>query len=102
MPGGRNRNLRRLFVSLVSAQILFADTLTVDSGDTPIHNGSWSRISILICEWCVGGEEACVMSLSTDDDRQLRSIWLLGVSKGLKSFDHLWVLFFNDGVELSF
>jgi len=42
-----------------------------------------------------------MMSLSADDDCQLRSILLFGISEGIEGFDHLWVLFVNDGIELS-
>jgi len=41
-----------------------------------------------------------VVSLSANDDRQLRSVGLLGGSEGVESFDHLRVLLINDGVEL--
>jgi len=100
VPEGRNRNLSRLSVSLTSVWILSKGTLTIHSSDTPIHNGSWPWISILICELRVGGEEACMVSLSANDDRQLGPIRLFGVSKALESFAHLWFLFYKNGVEL--
>ena len=85
----------------MSVRILSKSTLTIHSSDTPIHNGSWPWVSILICELRVGGEEACMVSLSANDDRQLGPIWLFGVSKALESFAHLWFLFYQNGVELS-
>ena len=91
----------RLSVNLTSLWVLPIGTLTVNSGDTPINNSPWPRVSILIRELRVSREEPRVMPLSTDDDCQLWSIWLFGIPEGLESFDHLWILFFNNGVELS-
>lgn len=42
-----------------------------------------------------------MVPLSTDDDRQLRSIRLFDVSKGLECFDHSRKLFSNNCKELS-
>ena len=41
-----------------------------------------------------------MMSLSADDDGQLRSIRLFGGSEALEGFDHLRVFLINDSVEL--
>jgi len=41
-----------------------------------------------------------MMSLSANNDRQLRPIRLFGGSEALEGFDHLRVLLINDGVEL--
>lgn len=79
---------------------LFECTLTINCSDTPIHNGSWPRVSISISELGVGREEACVVPFSADDDRQFRSIRLFGISKGCECFDNIWKLFINDCIEL--
>ena len=42
-----------------------------------------------------------MVSLSTDDDRQLGSVRLLSVSETLEGFEDLRVLFVNDSIELS-
>ena len=42
-----------------------------------------------------------MVSLPTDNDRQLWSIRLFGISKGRECFDDLWQLFPNDCIELS-
>ena len=43
-----------------------------------------------------------MVSFSADNDRELRSIWLLGISKGFESFDHFRVFLIDDDTELPF
>jgi hypothetical protein len=62
---------------------------TVNGCGAPIHNGPWPGVSILIRELRFSGEEACMVSLPADHDRQLRSIRLFRIPKGLEGFDNL-------------
>jgi len=85
---------------LVSCKRRLGLLLTVNSGDTSIHNGPWPRVSILIRELRIGGEETSMVSLSADDDCQLGSVRLFSVSEGHECFADLRVLLFNDDIEL--
>lgn len=76
--------------------------LTIDRGDTPIHDGSWPRVSILIRELCICWVETCMVPFSADNDRNLRSIRLLSISEAFESFDHPRVFFIDDDTELPF
>lgn len=72
----------------------------INRRDTPIHYSSRPRVSILVRVLCISGEEPCVVSLSTDDDRQLRSIRLFGISKSFECFPDFWQLLLNNKIEL--
>ena len=76
-------------------------TLTINGRDTPIHNSSWPRVSILISELRLSRVEARMMSFSADDDRQLRSVHLLGIPESLERFDDAWEFLLDDCTELS-
>ena len=63
---------------MLAAVCLEEEVVVVDGGDAAVDNGARPRVTVSRCVRCLGREEASVVPLCADDDRELRVVALLG------------------------